>query len=199
MCANKIDKQIIKIHFQSFLILVMLTFSSCASFEKGLGNSTPLTKNNITSLNGKYEINALNEAEGTKKYWMYNNFLQELDRKLLTDTFKIDSNKTYTVELEVLGNKALKLNYLENGKSIRERVLKTRLKKDGYLYLKNKNIGFLLLPYIAGGIDVKKTRLSKTADGELIFDVVNHRSGAFMVIAFLDGRTWKYRKIYPKT
>ncbi|TCC86613.1 hypothetical protein EZ428_23165 [Pedobacter frigiditerrae] len=161
-------------------------------------NPSPLTKSNVVSLNGKYSINASNEEEKTRKYWMYNNFLQELDRKLLADTFKIDSAKTYAVRLEVLANDKLKIDYIENGETIRERILNAKLKKDGYLYLKNKNVGLVLVPYVAGAIDIKKTRLSKTEDGELIFDVANHRSGAFMIIAFLDGRTWKYRKIYPK-
>ena len=182
--------------FQSMMTAFALLFSSCA-FQKDI-NTNRVTLNTLEGLNGKYSINALNEDSKVKKYWMYNNFLNELDRKLLIDTFHIDSNKTYKVKLEVLNKHELKIDYLENDKSIRERILKIRLRKDGYLYLKNKNIGFILVPYLAGALDIKKTRLSTTVDGDLIFDVVNHRSGAFMIIAFLDGRTWKYRKIYPK-
>ena len=106
--------------------------------------------------------------------------------------------KTYSFDLKVLNPKKLKVSYLENGEIFRERILKTKLKKDGYLYLKNKNVGFLLVPYIAGAIDIKRTRLTKSENGNIVFDVVNHRSGAFLIVVFLDGRTWKYRQEYQQ-
>jgi len=179
------------------ITIALILFTGCA-FQKELENTQALNLDNLNDLNGKYSVNAIDEQKPTKKYWMYNNFLVELDRKLLTDTLKIDSAQTYTVELNFVNDKILKINYLEDNKIIRERTLRTTLKKDGYLYLKNKNVGFVGLPYVFGGIDIKRTRLSKTTSGDLIFDVVNHRSGSFLIICFLDGRTWKYRNIYPR-
>lgn len=180
------------------MLLITLAYSGCATFEKNLINPYPLNTANIKKLNGVYDIRNSSPDSVTKKYWMYNNFLTEIDRKLMADTFKLDSFKRYKFELLVLDESHLQINYIENEQIIKERILKTSLKKDGYMYLKNKNLGFLLVPYLAGGIDIKKTRLTISPDGDLIFDIVNHRSGAIFFILFLDGRTWHYRKEYKK-
>lgn len=92
----------------------------------------------------------------------------------------------------------MKLIYIENETILRERLIKTKLKKDGFLYLKNKNIQPLLIPYIAGAIDINKIRFGLDTNNNLILDVANHTSGAFLFIAFLDGRTNKYRLIYKR-
>lgn len=180
------------------LIISAFFLQNCVSFEKNLTNNFPLNKNNLLKINGRYEILNLNADSISKPYWINNNFLTAIDRKLLKDTLKIDASKIYNFELSIINEKSLKIKYIENEKIIRERIIKTRLNKDGYLYLKNKNIGFKLIPYIFGGIDIKKTRISKSENGNLILDVANHTSGAALLVVFLDGKTWKYRNEYKK-
>ena len=53
----------------------------------------------------------------------------------------------------------------------------------------------MLVPIIAGAIDIKKTRITKSENGNLIFDVANFRYGAALVFIG-DTRTWKYRQEY---
>ncbi|WP_157263920.1 hypothetical protein [Pedobacter sp. Leaf176] len=180
------------------MLLFTLVYSGCVTFEKNLINPYPLNAANVKKLNGVYDIKERKPDSVTQKYWMYNNFLTEIDRKLMADTFKLDSFKRYKFELLVLDGSHLQINYIENEQIIKERILNTSLRKDGYMYLKNKNLGFLLVPYLAGGIDIKKTRLTISPDGDLIFDVVHHRSAAIFFIMFLDGRTWHYRNEYKK-
>lgn len=184
------------------ILILVIVFQSCASFDKELINPNPLNKENLSDLNGRYGIVYL-ESDSIKKrnknqVWVHKNFLKEIDRKLIKDTLKLDSLKTYAFDLKVLNPKKIQISYIENGIMFKERILKTKLKKDGYLYLKNKNVQFLLVPYIAGALDIKKTRLSKLKNGNLIFDVSNHRSGAALLIVFLDGKTWKYRQEYER-
>lgn len=181
----------------TIIIGLALLFQRC-SFKKDLTNPYPLNKQNLVELNGRYEVvdSKFDSLQGKRQIWMYNNFFREIDRKLLKDTLKLDSSETYSCELEIIDSKNLKINYLKNETIIRTRTLKTKLKKDGYLYLKNRNTVFILVPYIAGALDVKKIRLTRSTEGNLLFDVVNHRSGAFLIVAFLDGRTWKYRNEY---
>ncbi|MGL5234662.1 MAG: hypothetical protein ACRC8Z_07905 [Empedobacter falsenii] len=92
----------------------------------------------------------------------------------------------------------MKLIYIENETILRERLIKTKLTKDGFLYLKNKNFQPLLIPYIAGAIDINKIRFGLDTNNNLILDVANHTSGAILLIAFLDGRTNKYRLTYER-
>ncbi len=180
-----------------------MLLQSCASFDKELLNPHPLNESNISNINGTYKIVSAKydsiAMETGNQIWRYQNFLTEIDRKLIKDTLKLDTLKFYSVELKILNSKELKVNYLENGKVFRERIIKTKLKKDGYLYLKNKNIQFLLIPYIFGALDIKKTRLTKSIDGHLVLDVNNHKSGAAMLVMFLNGSTHKYRKVYKPT
>lgn len=184
------------------LLILVSSIQSCTSFNQNLINPNPLNEENLSELNGRYEIVPI-ESDSAKKtnknlVWVHNNFLKEIDRKLIKDTLKLDSLKTYAFDLKILNPNQIRINYIENGLLFKERILKIKLKKDGYLYLKNKNIQFLLLPYIAGALDVKKTRLSKLKNGNLIFDVANHRSGAALLVVFLDGKTWKYRQEYER-
>ncbi|WP_452233022.1 hypothetical protein [Lacinutrix sp. MEBiC02595] len=185
-----------------YFLIPILILQSCATFDKNLTNLSPLKKSNLSELDGLYEIAQIDYDTVFKKFkqqmWTGNNFLEEIDRKLIKDTLHLDSLKTYKFGLKMINEKKIKISYIENNKVFRERILKTRLKKDGYLYLKNKNTGFLLIPYLAGAIDIKRTRLSKSENGNLIFDYSNHRSGAFLIIAFLDGTTWKNRLEYKK-
>ena len=184
------------------LILVFL-FQSCVSFDKALINPNPLNKKKLTELNGRYGIvhNEFDSIYINKEYnynrqiWNSNNFFTEIDRKLIKDTLKIDTLKTYEFDLKVLSPTRIKIDYIENGKVFRERILKTKLKRDGYLYLKNKNTQIMLFPLIYGALDIKKTRISKSDDSNLIFDVANFRYGGALVFIG-DTKTWKYRQRY---
>jgi hypothetical protein len=111
---------------------------------------------------------------------------------------KLDSLKTYEFELKVIDQKSINFKFIENGKVFTEKNLKGKLKKDGYFYLKNKNVEFWGIPYLAGAIHINKSRLSKTKEGNLIFDLAHHQSGAFFLVVFLDGTNWKYRKTYKR-
>ncbi len=199
MCNNfEIMNKILPLVF----LMPLLILQSCASFDKKVINPYPLNKHNVYELNGLYEIVQIDYDSVYKKYskkmWGWNNFFKEIDRKRIKDTLHLDSLKSYKFELEVLNKNKIKISYIENETVFRERIQKTRLKKDGYLYLKNKNTRFILVPYIAGAIDVKRTRLGKNINGNLIFDYSNHRSGAFLIIAFLNSRTSKNRLEYRK-
>jgi len=185
------------------LLIVATCLSNCAVYDKNLNNTNPLDKENIHQLNGQYHIteigfDSLNQVYHSQM-WTRNNFFNEIDRKLLKDTLLLDSMKKYTVALKVISKKELKITYLENDIAFRERFIKTKLKKDGYLHLKNKNIGFVFVPYIFGALDVKKTRLTLDENDNLVFDIYNHRSGAIGIVGFLDGRTRRYRRTYKKT
>lgn len=186
------------------VFIVAISLTNCAAFDKNLKNPNSLQKNNLNKVNGLYDIeemgfDSLSKLYPSNLFWVGNNFLREIDRKLLKDTLRIDSMKKYAFELKVINKKKLKITYLENDIIFRERFLKIKLKKDGYLYLKNKNIGFVLIPYIFGAVDVKRTRLTLDEEENLVLDVYNHRSGAIGGVGFLSWKTWRYRRTYEKT
>lgn len=71
-----------------FLILILvILFQSCASFDKALINPNPLNKEKLTELNGRYGIvhNEFDSVYINKEYnanrqiWNSNNFFTEID------------------------------------------------------------------------------------------------------------------------
>tara|TARA_R110002073_G_scaffold115037_1_gene252505 strand:+ start:596 stop:1204 length:609 start_codon:yes stop_codon:yes gene_type:complete len=189
----------------NLILILAVFFQSCASFDKELINPNPLNKEKLTELNGRYgivhnefdSIHIDKEHNYNRQIWNSNNFLTEIDRKLIKDTLEIDTLKTYAFNLKVLSPKRIKIDYIENGKVFRERILKTKLKRDGYLYLRNKTTQIMLFPLIYGAFDIKKTRISKSDNGNLLFDVANFRYGGALIIIG-DTRTWKYRQEYER-
>jgi len=181
------------------IIVSFLILQSCASFQKNAINPKLLTEKNITELNGKYNIIDIEADSIRKKNWASNNFFTELESKIFFKPTKLDTLKTYQFELKVLSKKRIQINYLENDKIFKERIVKGKLKKDGYFYLKNKNVKLWGVPYLAGAIHINKTRISKTKKGNLIFDLTHHQSGAFFFFVFPGGANWEYRNTYQKT
>ena len=186
----------------SILSIIYLTIlcTGCATFDKTLQNPNPLNNKNIKELNGKYVIVAKNDSLNSlnQSVWMYNNFLKEIDRKVIFNVPKLDSTKTYFFDLEILNDKKISINFFENGKVIRNETLKYKLGNDGYLYLRNKNVRPLFIPYIAGSIDITKTRLTIDKDYNLILDSTNHNSGGLAIVIFMGSRNWDYRKEYER-
>jgi len=182
---------------KSQLIILIFIFQSCATFKSSPNEISTLERSNLELLNGRYEISSSEHLEKFKSF-DYHNFLREIDRKILKDTLDIDSTKHNQVELNVLNSRRLEVKYLEDDKVIRRRIIKIKLKKDGYLYLKNKNIGFSLIPYLFGRLDVKRTRVTINENDNLVLDVSHFRGGAVFLIIFLDMGTDKYKKSYKR-
>ncbi|MBL85666.1 MAG: hypothetical protein CMO82_03285 [Winogradskyella sp.] len=177
-------------------------FQSCASFDKEFVNPNPLKTQNLHNLEGTYDIaNIVFDSIKNEKVSYFNthaNFFKEIDRKLIKDTLGLNNTNDYKFELKVLNPKKIKISYLKNGEIIRERDIKTKLKKDGFLYLSNKNLQFLGVPYIFGAFDIKKVRLTLSKNNDLIFDVSNIRSGAGLLIVFLTYKEWQYKREYKR-
>jgi hypothetical protein len=172
---------------------------SCVAFKDGLKNPNPIPDVMIKSFNGTYRIWDLERNSWEPNdYWGSENFFEEIDRKLLKDTSEWDTTSTRKFQLEIINKNHLQVKYVKDEKIIRTRIIKTKLEKDGYLYLKNKNVGFILIPYLAGAIDVKKTRMTLSEKGDLLFDVAHYHGGAFFFFIFLSWQNSSYRKTYTR-
>ncbi|RZS90618.1 hypothetical protein [Aquimarina brevivitae] len=187
-----------KIIIGLLIVVSSLLIQGCASFPKNRSNPYILNEKRLNVLNGVYK--AIHSEADTigKIHWSYISFFNEIDRKIFNPSIKLDTLKKYTFELEVLNTKRIKICYLENDDKIGEEVIKGKVKNDGYFYLKNKNVKFFGIPYLAGALHINKTRLSKADNGDLVFDLVHHRSGAVLLIMFLGGSNWNYRNIYER-
>ena len=184
--------------FKMLTFVNVLLLTGCSSFNKGIIPVQEMNPATVSSMTGEYGITAVNEDSTAIVNWRYRNAFTELNRKLLKDTMDLDILRKYSFKIDVMNKDLIGITYKMDGRNFRTQVFKTKLKKDGYLHLKNKNARCILVPYVCGALDIKKIRLTLDENKNLIFDVYNHRSGAFMVVGFLDGKTRRYRKIYPR-
>lgn len=184
------------------IIVLILSFliQNCASFDEKLINPNPRNQKNLNELNGKYTIVAKNDSLNStnQQSWIYSNFLSEIDRRVVFNVPELDSTITYYFNLKILNEKKLRIDFLNQNQVFRSETLKYKLKNNGYLYLKNKNIQPIFIPYLVGSIDISNTRLTLGKNENLILDSTNHRSGGIFIVIFMGGSNWDYRKEYRR-
>lgn len=180
------------------VLILSIVCQSCVSFKEGVINTNTIQKNNITELNGTFNNSSVEYDSVTKTVKNGQQFLYLLERNSRNNSLRLDSLKTYHFELEILDNKLIRFAYIENDSIFKEKILEYKLKKDGYVYLKNKNLKFRGVPYIMGGIELNKTRLTLDSDKNLIVDTSTYYSGAAFLVVFGGSRTYPYRLKYNR-
>lgn len=181
-----------------YIFTLFIFTSSCASFSKDRIVDFHLTESNFAEFNGVFSnevlLNIFDEDQDIDK----ESFLKEIDRKLIKDTLVFDKEWDYKFKLQVINSRQTEIQYIENDKIIRRRIIKSEIGKDGFLYLKNKNTKFIMLPHVFGAIDVKKVRLSINGGKDLVLEVVQHRSGAMLLIVFRSYNNFHSIKTYKR-
>ncbi|RST28285.1 hypothetical protein [Chryseobacterium lacus] len=114
------------------------------------------------------------------------------------DTLSSDIQHYSKLEIKVNDKKYLTISLIHDIDSTKiERTYKYTVENNSYL-LKNKNTKPLLIPYIFGSLDTKKLYLSIDADNNLIINTVESRSGAVLLIGFLDWKTTQKKYVYNR-
>ncbi|MFD2561266.1 hypothetical protein [Aquimarina rubra] len=186
------------------LFLIIISLSNCASFSYQYQNPvflTPsfLTSENIKELNGEYSIIARSkDSIMNNHYPSYNNFFQILDRDRgnKKDTLNKNNLSNFSFKINVINDGEIKFEYLTNNKKFNERIIKYEL-REGYLYLKNKNTTIGGIPYVFGGIEVNKVRLTRDLKDNLVAEIAHHNSGAILLV-FGDAKDNHYQCYYHK-
>ena len=176
---------------------------SCATFKSEFQNEVKLNTTNINSVNGRYKILPIKIDTTNEKYNQYkleDNFLVEIERKPFASfKNKYDEDEiNYFVELEIRNPNLLEIRFLKEDKVFNSKNVKVKLKKDGYLYLKNENVKFWGIPYLFGAMDINKIRISVDKENNLVLDTTNFRGGAIFLIGFINGGKTLYRKKLKK-
>ncbi|MBR9921032.1 MAG: hypothetical protein GYB31_09350 [Bacteroidetes bacterium] len=179
--------------------LLILGGTSCMTFSQMAVKPKTLSKENPPDLSGTYAFmpkrveNYKKEARGH-----FINLSIMLDRHLMGSGNFLDTSKVDRFELQIVDENRLQFRWLERDSLIYEEDCKMKVDKEGYVRLKNKNIKFILLPYVMGALDYTKLRFALNGDGDLVCDVATHRSGAFLFFVFFSWNTSKYRLSFPK-
>ncbi|TPN84378.1 hypothetical protein [Aquimarina algicola] len=186
------------------LFSIIISLSNCASFSYEFQNPvflTPsfLTSENVKELNGEYSIIARSKDSAMNNYnSSFNNFFQILDRNRGSkkDTLNRNNLNNFSFKINVINDTNIKIEYLVNSKKFNEKIIEYELRA-GYLYLNNKNTMIGGVPYIFGGIEVNKVRLTRDLNGNLVAEIAHHNSGAILLV-FGDAKDNHYQCYYHK-
>ncbi|MGX7666736.1 hypothetical protein [Flavobacterium pedocola] len=189
------------------LLVISITsffFIGCATkFHQSYKNPTKFDKQSISRINGEYSIYPIDSTGSFSDNEFnneFNNAFIKFYRKygrVVRDTLKLSKLHDYSLKLEIKNEAEIELKYLKNKNIIKQLKLPYEIKPDGYLYLENKNRLYQGIPYLFGGVDIKKIRLGMDPAENLIIEEVYHSSGALLFI-FGDSKTWHNRNYYKK-
>jgi hypothetical protein len=154
-----------------FILIILITLCSCSTNK--------MSNNDLYKIDGIYNANIIAD-ENIGAY--NNNFIMLINRKLLWDTIKEQPIFEYKFELRVLDKKHLQIDILDKKEKVLDRRKYSYKKKQEFIHLKNQNTKPILIPYVAGALDVTKLKLRPDQNGNLNVTIGNHRSGGAFLI-----------------
>ena len=158
-------------------------------------STSKISDSEISKINGTYSANTIGNKDVNFNHY---NFVSLINRKLLKDTLRDKPIYDYKFTLEILDKKHLDISVLNKyNHIINKKTYKYRRKEESIL-LKNKNTKTILIPYLAGALDVTKLKLKCDEDRNLNIVINQHRSGGVFMIPMGWSnieRTEKYKRV----
>lgn len=183
---------------KNIIALISFIFLSCASFKEKKTAYQKINSTNTNILNGTYSIFASKSLKDD--FFYFDNANEKFYRKYgrgNSDTIKFDTINGGLFKVLIKNEQEINLEFIRKNKVIKRQTLNYKIMKDGFLYIKNRNTIISGIPYLLGGVDVKKVRLSLTENNDLIIDDIFDSSGALLLI-FGDAKVWENTNIYKK-
>lgn len=180
-----------------FGLLISLLGIGCLSYPETVSN-VPVSDQTMTSLEGVYEFEPyLVDYNSEEEFAPVRSFDALLNRTILRGPSESWIPVGRSFEIKFSENR---INFIwDNEAGGKQEVsLKMELDEDDYLRIKNKNFKVIMIPYLLGGVDVTKVRMTINERGDLVCDVINHRSGAVLFVAFANSNTWKFRLVFKR-
>ncbi len=109
----------------------------------------------------------------------------------------IDTTPFSSVNIEVLSEKRLKLDFIRDNDVLKSRILKYRLRHNGFIKLRNGNFRMVGIPYVFGEYDSIKFELGLTENNDLILHGYKDQAGGILIV-LSSGRAFSVKKIYKR-
>jgi hypothetical protein len=168
---GKTKRKQMKMHNRLFYFIFIGLFYSCSTSKI---NDTALNQ-----INGTYKANTIGNAEPNFSHY---NFVSLLNRKLIKDTLRNKPIFNYQFEIRIEDKKHLEISIInENNKIVSTKKYRFKRKEENII-LKNKNTKPILIPYLAGALDVTKLRIKTDENRNLLVLINQHRSGGAFLI-----------------
>lgn len=152
-------------------LITISLFCSCSTSK--------ISPSEISKINGVYSGNTIENNEVNFSHY---NFVSLLNRKLIKDTLWGKPIFYYKFKLEILDKKHIEISVINETNNVITKKKYNYRREEETIILKNKNTQLLLIPYLAGALDVTKLRIKCDEDRNLNIVINQHRSGgAFMI------------------
>lgn len=176
-----------------FLLLISLVLSNCASFSNKdfKGEYSKIKETDLFSINGKYSFypvkkydqkneNSDLDLESLKKYTNSYNFITNEHLKFEQIDSISNTISDYYIELKLNNDTELNVELFKNNFSLNKQQIKGILKKDGMFYLDNKYLKCNGIPYLIGGCNNNKRRITLSKNHNLIINAAFDNTGALL-------------------
>ena len=170
-------------------MLLISIFTSCASLksDKFVDGQIELTKQNLTSINGKYTRNPVNQSEKWKGDLFWNFY---------TRGFNVGADSLCAVELNIIDERRLNVTIMKNDSIIKSKVLKGKI-KNGYFEMKRR-VFFIPTIYL-NVFRTTKFRIGLLENNNLTTDYKQVSWGTgFVIIPFINNEKepdFEYKKL----
>lgn len=167
-----------------YLILLGLCFS-CGGIKTYKCNDLK-KMNDVSVIEGVYE----NMPQDSAKFY-HRSFNGNINwRKKTKDTTSFE-----TFEISILNKKRLKIDFFKSDSLIKNRVLKYRLRNNGFIKLRNNNFRIFGIPYVFGDYEMNKYQLGLTKDNNLILHGYTEEAGGLLIV-LSGGHAFDVKYIY---
>jgi len=179
-----------------YLILLSSLFLSCGVFKNKPKNIVKVNSENANKLNGTYSVFAFDKLKSEYPYFdnANNKFYRKYGRGQ-RDTISFDTISGGRFKIKIIDNRKLQIDFIKKDDIVRSQTIEYKFKDDGFLYIKNRNTIIRGIPYIFGGVDVRKVRIALNQNNDLILNDIFDSSSALLLI-FGDAKVWEETNIY---
>lgn len=140
-----------------------LMLGSCATFDKDKLTDNHWKRDGLNFINGTY-ANFPSSGGG----FYVRNLTDVFDRNTQMFNFKEKhENKDFKIALKAVGKKRLNLKIYDAGNLRTDKDLRVALKKDGFVYLKEKRFMLDGIPLVFGGWNIQKSRFAPDGNNNL--------------------------------
>lgn len=176
-----------------FYLGASLMLSSCATFDKDRLTDNHWEKDDLNFINGTYS-NFPSSGGGS----YVRNLTDVFDRNTSMFQFKENhENKDFKIELKAVGKKRLNLKIYDAGNLRTDKNLRVVLKKDGFVYLKEKRFMLDGIPLVFGGWNIQKSRFALDGNNNLKVES-NYFFCNGILVVMSDWKTSHYDLIFKK-
>jgi hypothetical protein len=164
---------------------------SCAHFKNSAIRpfKEKLITENITEFSRKFDIRADRIFIGKHQEFISNHKKISL-LKLLTDS---NSNDTSEYVVPVFSDDTISFHFYQNKKITEVIEIEAKLKRNGFIRLKNTKTNCQGIPYLFGGCDQEKMRIAFSSEGQMIVHQAVSNTGALL---FIFGTGHSYNAVY---